>query len=267
VLAGGALYGLLRVRGAPAPTRAGWGAAFRVGVLLLTFGNAGIVIVEQRVASGLAATVVASVPLWVALFSAIGGHRPTRRELLGMGLGVASVGLMQMDGGLRGDPLYAAILVGCTASWALGSVWSRKLPMPPGLMGSAASMLCGGAVLLVLAALRREWPARPPTAASLEALLYLVVMGSMVAYSAYAWLLRSVPPALATSYAYVNPVIALGLGAAFLGEHVSSFVGVATVGILGGVALVSIPARAPAPAPEHEHEHPVDRSQLTEERA
>ena len=109
-------------------------------------------------------------------------------------------------------------------------------------------MLCGGAVLLVLAALRREWPARPPTVASVEAMVYLIVMGSMVAYSAYAWLLKSVPPALATSYAYVNPVIALGLGAAFLGEHVGPLVVVATVGILGGVALVSLPARPRAPA-------------------
>jgi drug/metabolite transporter (DMT)-like permease len=242
VIAGAALYGVERLRGTPSPTRAGWGAAFRVGVLLLTIGNAGICVVERRVPSGLAATVVASVPLWVTLFAAVGGHKPTGRELGGMVIGVGCVGLMQMDSGLRGDPAYAAILVASTASWALGSVWSRKLPMPPALMGSAASMLSGGAVLLALAALRREWPVRVPSVASVEALVYLIVMGSMVAYSAYAWLLRSVPPALATSYAYVNPVIALGLGGAFLGERVGPLAIVATAGILGGVALVTIPA-------------------------
>ncbi len=246
VLAGGALYGVLRARGAPAPTRAGWLAALRVGVLLLTFGNAGIVVVEQRLPSGLAATVVASVPLWTMLFAALYGHRPTGRELFGIAVGVGSVALLQMDGVLRADPAYAAILVGCTASWALGSVWSRRLPMPPGLMGSAASMLCGGVVLLVLATVRGEWPARPPTLASVNALLYLIVMGSIVAYSAYAWLLRSVSPALATSYAYVNPIIALGLGAAFLGEHVGRVAVVATCGILCGVALVSLPSRRPS---------------------
>jgi drug/metabolite transporter (DMT)-like permease len=249
VVAGALLYALLRVRGQPAPTGKGWGAALRVGVLLLTFGNAGVVVAEQRLASGVVATIVASVPLWAALFSSIAGHRPRPRELAGMALGVLSVAVLQADGGLRGEPVYAAVVVCATASWALGSIWSRSLPMPPGLMGSAASMLAGGGVLLVLAALRGEWPVHAPSLGGLGALAYLIVMGSMVGYSAYAWLLRSVPPALATSYAYVNPVIALALGALFLGERFGKIVGVATVGILGGVALVSLPVGRPsAPA-------------------
>jgi drug/metabolite transporter (DMT)-like permease len=140
------------------------------------------------------------------------------------------------------------VLLFSAVTWALGSMWSRRLPIPTGLMAAATEMLGGGAVLLVAAVVHGERLRAAPDTGALVAFLYLVVFGSIVAYSAYAFLLAKVRPALATSYAYVNPVVAVLLGAAFAGESISPLALVALALILGGVALVATQRSSPEPA-------------------
>jgi drug/metabolite transporter (DMT)-like permease len=242
LLAGGLLYLLQRARGEAPPTRQQWLRAGAVGVLLITLGNGCVVLAQQRVASSLAAVMVASMPLFAALCAGMWGKWPGKLEWLGLGLGTAGVVLLNLEGELRASPSGAALLVAAPAAWAFGSVWSRQPDphMPRGLIASAMQMLCGGAAMALLALLRGEGlPAAPGLVPSL-AVGYLVVFGSLVAYSAYGFLLRTVRPTLATSYAYVNPVVALALGTGLGGEQVGG-AGLLGAGvILAGVALVAL---------------------------
>jgi drug/metabolite transporter (DMT)-like permease len=236
VLAGGALYLALRLRGAPHPPRATWAAGGLVG-LLLVGANALVSAAEQWVSSGVTAVVVASVPLWVGVASALAGERPSRGEWLGIAVGLAGVALLQTGGDLRGSPLGAALLVLSTWCWAAGSIAARRLPMAAGLMASAVEMLVGGGVLLAAGLARGDRIAPHPPAGALLAFAYLVVFGSLVAFTAYGFLLRRVRPALATSYAYVNPAVALGLGMLF-GERPPPQAFAALALVVAGVALV-----------------------------
>lgn len=242
-LAGMLLYAALRARGAAPPTRGQWARSALVGVMLLAFGNGGVAMAEQWVASGLAAVMIASVPLWAALFGGLFGRWPTRRELVGLAIGAGGVLVLNLGGGLSASPRGAALLLGASASWALGSVWSRRLDLPSGLMASAAQMLGGGAVLLVTSLARGDRPSIT-SAEPVIAVGYLVLFGSIVAYSAYGYLLRTVSPALATSYAFVNPVVAVILGVSLGSERIGwTAVGAMAV-ILAGVALVVLKPRA-----------------------
>jgi drug/metabolite transporter (DMT)-like permease len=147
--------------------------------------------------------------------------------------------LLNLGGGMRGAPLGALALLCAAASWAFGSVWSRGRDMPPAAMNTAAQMLCGGMVLTLGGlGLGERIATTPPIHADL-ALAYLVVMGSLVAFSASLYLLNHVRPALATSYAYVNPPVAVLLGVVLAGEHVHPWDVVAMAVILGGVALIA----------------------------
>src|SRR6267378_2732692 len=152
VCAGGIFYLLLRMRGAPRPSRAQWFAALRIGTLLVV-GNALVVVAEQWVSSGVAAVAIASVPLWSVLFAGLWGRWPARGEWLGLAVGLAGVALLQSGGELRASPAGAAVLLLSAVIWSLGSMWSRHLPIPTGLMAAATEMLTGGAVLLVIALL------------------------------------------------------------------------------------------------------------------
>jgi drug/metabolite transporter (DMT)-like permease len=255
LLAGGVLYVVLRLRGAPAPRRRQWGGAAVVGGLLLLGGNGGVVMAEQWVASGLAALGVATVALWSAIFAGLWGQWPRRLEWVGLAVGFAGVALLNLEGNLRASPAGAIALLVATTSWALGSMWSRHLDLPSGLMASAAQMLTGGGLLLLASVLVGERVPRAVPARPVLALAYLVVFGSWVGFSAYLYLLRRVRPAVATSYAYVNPAIAMALGVAFAGERITLSEWVAMPVILGGVALVMVAhgraeeavERAPAP--------------------
>jgi len=238
VCAGGIFYLLLRARGAPRPSREEWLAAFRVGTLLV-LGNALVVVAEQWVSSGVAAVAIASVPLWSVLFAGLWGRWPAKGEWVGLAVGLLGVALLQSGGELRASPAGAAVLILSAITWSLGSMWSRRLPIPKGLMAAATEMLTGGAVLLCAALLSGERLTAVPDARALGAFLYLVVFGSMVAYSAYTFLLANVRPALATSYAYVTPVVAVLLGALLAGERVTSVSVAALALILTGVALVA----------------------------
>lgn len=238
MVAGGLMYAFLRLRGAPNPTRKQWGAAAIVGLLLLVGGNGMVTFAEQWVASGLAALTIATVPIFAALFAGVWGKWPSKQEWLGLVVGLAGIILLNLEGDLRANPFGALLLLFATASWALGSVWSRFLPMPRGAMGSATEMLVGGAVLLPLGLITGEQITAVPQPSAIAALIYLIIFGSIVAFTAYSYLLQKVSPSLATSYAYVNPVVAVALGVGLAGEQVTLFSLIAMPVILVGVAIV-----------------------------
>jgi len=240
LVAGGAFYAFLRWRGMAAPTRAQWINAAITGTLLLGMGNGLVCYAEQSVASGLAAVAVAAMPLFAALFGGLYGQWPRRMEWLGLGVGFAGVVLLNLGGGMAGATLGAIALLVAAMSWAFGSVWSRRRDMPPAAMNTAAQMLTGGTVLFVGALLFGErFPASPSMASTLS-LAYLAAFGSLIAFTAYLYLLNTVRPALATSYAYVNPPVAVLFGALLGGETVHAFDLVAMAVILGGVGLIAL---------------------------
>lgn len=240
IAAGAVLYGFLRWRGMPAPTRAQWINAAATGAMLLGLGNGLVCFAEQSVPSGLAAVAVASMPLFAAMFGGLYGAWPARMEWAGLAVGFGGVVLLNLGGSMGSAPLGALALIVAAAAWAFGSVWSKRRNMPPAAMNTAAQMLTGGVILLAFALVVGErWPAAPSASASL-AVVYLAVAGSLIGFTAYLYLLNTVRPALATSYAYVNPPVAVMVGVAFGGEVVHSLDIVAMVVILVGVGLIAL---------------------------
>lgn len=236
--AGGALYAALRLGGAPRPSAREWRASAITGALLFLVGNGFVVLGEQWVSSGLVALVVATMPLWVALFGAALGQRPQGREWTGMLIGFAGVSLLQLGGELSAAGPRAVVVLLAPIGWALGVVLGRRLPLPAGAMASATQMLAGGAMLLALSAATGErWP-DAPSARSLLAVAYLGVLGSLVGFTAYAYLLRHARPAVANSYAFINPVVAIVLGAALADEPVGPMTPIAAAVILAGVVVL-----------------------------
>lgn len=241
VIAGLALLLFLRLRGAALPTREQWINSAKVGILLMAGGNGGVTVAEHLgVDSGIAATVVASMPLWLALFGIVWGLRPRALEWTGMLVGLAGVALLTGEGGFRFGSLASLIAVLAPLCWAFGSAWSRNLRLPQGLMASAAEMLTGGFALLLLSLILGERLEGPITFQSWVAFAYLTVFGSLLAYSAYMYLLSNTRPSLASSYAYVNPVVAVLLGIGLGGETLG-LAGVLAMGvILVGVGLIAL---------------------------
>ncbi|HET6908418.1 MAG TPA: EamA family transporter [Mycobacteriales bacterium] len=246
-----------------------WGSCAVVGVALLLGGNGLVSIAERRVASGPTAVIIATVPIWAALLVAVTGRERVRaRHAVGLALGFAGVAaLVAGSGGGRLDPLGVTLLLVASLSWSAGSVWSRTAPLPRRpLVMTGMEMICGGVGCLVVGlatgeAGRTHLSAIP--ARSWWALAYLVVFGSMAAYTAYVWLLGNAPLPLVTTYAYVNPLVAVLLGAVLLGEPFTVRTAIATVVIVAGVALiVSHPRRraldAASPSPPALAEAPVD---------
>lgn len=239
LLVGCGLYLYLRSKGVKNPTRPEWAGGSLIGALLLLGGNGAVVYAEQWVASGLTALALATTPLWTVLFAGIWKRWPTKREWAGLSVGLAGVILLNLEGNLRASPVGAIALVVATLCWGLGSAWSRHVPLPPGLMAGAVEMISGGALLLLASGFTRESITATPTWRSLSALIYLAVFGSLIGFSAYVYLLSRVRPALATSNAYVNPVIAVALGVWLAGEQITA-VGIIAMGIiLAGVVIVA----------------------------
>lgn len=238
--AGLAIFLVLLLRGERWPDRRVWAAALLTGILLLTVGNGAVNQAITHVSSGLAALVIASSSLFAALFARFWGDPVSRREWAGIVVGFSGVALLAARTELRADLFALALLVGASASWALGSIWSRHLPQASSSwMASATQLLCGGAGMLAISLLRGEQlPAAVPAEGWL-ALAYLAVFGAVIAFSAYAFLLKNTRPALATSTAYVNPVIAVALGALLLSEPVTGAEVLAMLLVLAGVVLVS----------------------------
>ncbi|MFN0186893.1 MAG: drug/metabolite exporter YedA [Aquabacterium sp.] len=237
--AGALLAAWMRWRGAPWPDRRQWRHAAIVGGLMLGGGMGGTAVAETTVASGLVVAFIAVSPLLIALFNRAFGIRPGGLEMLGMAVGLVGVLLLARGAGFSASPgglLAQGVAITC---WALGSVLSQqRYPLAPGAMGFASEMLCGGALLMVLAALAGERPTWPPTALAAWSWVYLVVAGSLLAFNAYMLLLAHGNAALASSYTYVNPVIALLLGVGLAGEQVSAGEWAATAVIVAGVVLV-----------------------------
>jgi len=243
ILTGLVLLAIVKARGAPWPTRREWLYAVPVGSLMFVLGNGTVALAEQHISSGIAAVVCGTMPLFVGALAPLFGERATPREWVGLVLGFAGVAVLSLGGELRAHPLYAAVLFLAPMSWALGSLLARKLPLAKGLMSAATQMLAGGLVMGVVSLAAREGVPSSPPASSLFAWAYLAVFGSLVAYSAYTYLLRHTRPAVATSYSYVNPAIAVAIGALLGKEHVGPEVLVAVVLIITATVLVVVRRR------------------------
>ena len=264
LLAGAVLLWLTRrASSEPRPDRSQWTAALLTGTLLLAIGNGGVSWGQQHVASGVAALVIATIPLWVVVLDRIFfGARLPLLAVAGVVVGFGGIALLvnpSSSGGLHLGGTLALLLA--AVGWSTGTLLSRgqRLTVPP-LVGAGMQMLCGGAVLIVAGAATGELgdvQLSQVTLRSTLALAYLVVFGSLVAFSAYAWLLRNAQTSLVATYAYVNPVVAVALGWLVLDETVSARTLVAGALILGAVALIvsarsrpdetPSPGRAPAP--------------------
>jgi drug/metabolite transporter (DMT)-like permease len=239
-LAGALMYAFLRWRGVAAPTPRQWFNCFVTGTLLLGLGNGLVCYAEQTVASGIAAVAVASVALIIAIFAGIYGQWPSRVEWVGLIIGFAGVVVLNFGGELRSSPAGAIALLVATLGWAFGSVWSKHQNMPQPMMSAAAQMLSGGISLAVIAAARGEHLTGMPTLQAALALLYLLVFGSLVGFSAYIYLLHHTRPALAASYAYVNPPVAVLIGVALAGETVTTLDIFGMIVILASVAAITL---------------------------
>jgi drug/metabolite transporter (DMT)-like permease len=248
LLAGALLWLWLRWRNGPSaePMRASWWRTVWLLGLLLPAGGNGLVTVAEDLAvpSGLAALIVASVPLWVVLLRLVAGDRPAPRTLAGVGLGFIGVALLLRPGDHTGEASTWALLLVVLAAvlWATGSFASPRLPQPSDpFRAMALQMMAGGVILTVGGIARGELDDVHLGAISLESWLgfaYLVTFGSILAFSAYAWLLRNVPVSRAATYAYVNPVIAVFLGWSFVNEPLTATTVIGTLVIVASVALV-----------------------------
>ena len=240
LIAGSILFVFLRFRAAPMPTGEEWLSSLKVGTLLMG-GGMGLVMLSQSmgVASSLTAIVPASVPLLVSLFSGLWGQWPRKAEWVGLLVGFAGVIVLSLEGSLRSNISATLILACAPICWSFGTAWSRHLKLPKGLMTSASEMLMGGMVLLTISLVLGERLTHMPSWSAIAALVYLIVLGSLIAYSSFVYLVANVRPALATSYAYVNPVIAVLLGMGLGGEKLTVFALIALPIILLGVALVT----------------------------
>ncbi|EJM85051.1 MULTISPECIES: drug/metabolite exporter YedA [unclassified Pseudomonas] len=248
VIAGTLMYAFLRWRGAPAPTWAQWKAAGIIGILLLACGNGGVSVAEHMgVASGVAALAVATVPLFTLLCGYFWGARNTRLEWAGIVLGLIGIAMLNLGSNLQSSPLGAMLLIFAAAAWAFGSVWSKHLPLPQGAMASAVEMLVGGVALLIGSALSGEHMEAMPPIEGWAALAYLTFFGSIIAFNAYMYLLKNVRPAAATSYAYVNPAVAVLLGIVFVGETIGIEEALAMLVIISAVVLIGLPQWRRAP--------------------
>ena len=240
-VAGCVLFTFLMLRGHKFPGLKQWLSAAAVGILLLSVGNGLVTVAEHmQVPSGIAAVMVATVPLFTLCFSRLWGMPNSRLEWTGVGIGLFGIVLLNTGSNLEGNPWGAALILLASLSWAFGSVWSSRLTLPVGLMAGAAEMIVAGVVLLIASQLNGEHLTATPSLHGFLALGYLIVFGSMIAISAYMFLLKTVRPAIATSYAYVNPIVAVLLGIGFAGESLSPVEWVALGIILCAVLLVTL---------------------------
>ncbi len=235
--AGAVLFAVARVRGERLPDARQTGGAALTGILFFVIGNGLVNVAERSVSSGLVSVLVATMPLWAAVFGRVFGARSSPREIGGVMLGLVGVVILNLGGDLKGSASGTACALLAPLGWSLGSVLSSRLRLPSGLMRNAMQMMTGGAAMLLVSLALHESPALGSARAML-AVVYLCLFGSLLGFTAYSYLLEHTRPAVATSYAYVNPVIAVALGVLLAGEGfgVTSAIGGAV--ILAAVALV-----------------------------
>lgn len=243
IVAGLVLYLILRARKYERPTAKQWLGGAITGLFFVVIGNGGVTIAEdQNVTSGLAAVAVAAMPLWAALFFGFLGRWPRALEWVGLLVGFSGVILLNLGNNLWSEGwLGPLLLILAPMGWAFGSAISSKLTLAKGVMSSATQMLTGGVVMVLIAFAFGEYQhLQMPSLESWVAWVFLIIFGSLIAYSSYTYLLGKVRPALATSYAYVNPAVAVALGAFYAQEPVTWLGIVAMLVILSGVGLLSL---------------------------
>ena len=247
----GALVAYARLRRSAEPlerlTRAHWRSAFIVGTLLLLGGNGGVVLAELFIPSGVAAVLVATMPIWLALFDAILTRRsPSRLVIGGLMAGIVGVAILlaPLDELDAINPIGVGLVLLAEISWAAGSVYAKRAPLPrSALLGTGLEMLAGGLVMILAGGLLGEIGRTNVEAFSIRSLLalaYLIVFGSLVAFTAFTWLLANVPVSTVGTYAYVNPIVAVALGAVILSEPITPRTLIASAIIIAAVvAMVS----------------------------
>lgn len=248
VIAGSIMYAWARLSGVKKPVLIEWRSAAIIGIALLMFSNGGVTWSEQRVASGVAALIVATVPLWIVLMQWLfhNGCPPSRRMAAGLVIGFLGVlwliGPDQLLGHRTIDLTGVAVLLVACFSWSNGSLYSRKAKLPSSqILATAMEMICGGVALLLVALVSGEFQRFAPAAVSTRSFLslaYLVVFGSIIGFTAYVWLLRNAAPTRVATYAYVNPVIAIALGAIFANEQINSHILVSAATIIFAIVLI-----------------------------
>jgi drug/metabolite transporter (DMT)-like permease len=247
LIAGAVFYVVLRWRrGADAVrfTRANLWATTAAGTLLCFGGNGLVTVAEQNVPSGIAATLIASVPLWIILFRRLSNDPINRIALLGVLIGFAGVGVLMLPGERPDGVPFGSMLVvvAAAACWAIGSYYPRRWPLPADVfLSTALQMLTSGVVMIVVGAVFGEFGSVDVSGFSLESIagfVWLVTAGSLVAYTAYVWLLKNAPISKVSTYAYVNPVVAIFLGWILLDESITGTIVIGATLIVASVALV-----------------------------
>lgn len=244
------LYIWRRAAGDPAPTRRQWRSAIIIGLLLLLGGNGLVSWAEQHVASGIAALVIASIPLWMVLVDALrpSGVRPDWKVMLGLLIGFGGIALLVSGSNGAASAqgtnwLGIGVLLVAAFLWSIGSIYTRSADMPESsLMGTAAEMFAGTVGLFLTATLTGEWGQLSLAAVSLQSLLgliYLIIFGSLVGFVSYGWLLRNAPVSLVSTYAYVNPVVAIFLGAWLGSEKLTPAIVLSALIIIGSVVVIN----------------------------
>ncbi|RNI23009.1 EamA family transporter [Rufibacter latericius] len=251
LFAGVVLFSWARLRGAATPSLEHWRNTAIIGGLLILLGNGSVVWAEQRVASGIAALLVTTEPLWVVVLQWLGKSKqaPSKGVLLGLLLGaigmVVLVSPWKLEGGV--DVAGSAVVFLSAGAWAWGSLFSSRATLPSSpILTTGMQMMCGGAMLVLTGTVFGEWQTAEWASVSSRswlALGYLVVFGSLIGFSAYSWLTRVAPPSQVSTYAYVNPVIAVFLGWAFAQEVVTGQTLIATVLLVGAVVLITLKSR------------------------
>lgn len=237
-IAGLLMYGILRAKGIANPTISQWRGAALIGILMPALGNGTVCYVQQTVSSSVAALSIATVPIWMAIFSVWWGHRIAKQEWLGIIIGLLGIVLLNVGGSLHGDLFSAMLLLFAAASWAFGSVLGQYIVMPKGMMSAACQMIAGGFALMIASFIAGEsWPAQI-SVKSWGAMLYLLIFSSIVAYTAYQWLLRNVRPLVASSNTFVNPVVAFVFGIWLANEQIATNEYWALAVIIVGVVLI-----------------------------
>ncbi|MEP7065200.1 MAG: EamA family transporter [Gemmatimonadota bacterium] len=250
-VAGVAMYIWLRARGAAPPKAVNWKSAAIVAILMPVLGTGVVVWAEEKVPSGTAALLVSIEPLWIVLLQwwRPRGKRPNAWVFCGIALGLGGLFLLVNPGGdsAKGNLLFEGILLLAALSWAIGSLYSKRAPRAENqFIGSAMEMIIASVVLIAVGLATGEAGHLSLSATSTKswlALLYLITFGSIIAYTAYVWLLKAVSPTLVSTYAFVNPVVAVFLGWAFAGEPLNLRMVIAAAIIVGAVALITIGGR------------------------
>ena len=238
-LAGGLMFLFALFEGRKLPNGRELLGGIGIGAILLGLGNGGVVLGLGYISTSLTALILASSPIWAAIFAGFWGEWPNRREVVGLVVGFLGAAVLTLDGNVQASPRGFVLLIIAAMGWALGTVLIPRVPQAAGMMGSAVQMVGASLVLLLGGIATGEQLTQMPTSTSLYAFAYLVIFGSLIGYTAYAYLVPRVRPSLAISSSYVNPMIAVLLGYLINNETISPYMMAALPLIIGGVLLMA----------------------------